>query len=132
VEITITYEQARVPVTVMHVKGDINSVTADDFLVQAQQAYDAGARNMLIDLAEVSLLSSAGLRVIHRIYDMLRGGSPKDNDQTARKGLNHVSLKSQHLKLVRPSASVGHVLRLTGFDMFLEIHDDLEEAVASF
>jgi len=132
VEITVTHEQGRVPVTVLHVKGDINSVTADDFLAQAQQAYGAGARNMLIDLADVSLLSSAGLRVIHRIYDVLRRGSPEESGQAVGKGLNDGAFKSQHLKLLRPSGNVGQVLRLTGFDMFLEIHDDLEEAIASF
>jgi hypothetical protein len=40
--------------------------------------------------------------------------------------------KSPRLKLVNPSPTVSHTLSLAGIDMFLEIHDDLQKAIASF
>ena len=131
-EITVTQEQGRVPVTVLHVQGDVNASTADQFLEEAQQAYDDGARDMLIDLSKVSLLSSAGLRALHTIFNMLRSDSPEENDEAVRKGLTDGTFKSPHLKLLSPDKNVTQVLSMAGFDMFLEIHNNLKKAVASF
>jgi anti-anti-sigma regulatory factor len=131
-EITVTQEQGRVPVTVLHVQGDINASTADQFQEEAQQAYDDGARDMLIDLSEVSLLSSAGLRALHNIFNMLRSDLPEESDEAVRKGLTDGTFKSPHLKLLNPDKNVTQVLSMAGFDMFLEIYDNLKKAVASF
>jgi len=131
-EITVTQEQGRVPVTVLHVNGDVNAATADQFLEEAQNAYDDGARDMLIDLSGVSLLSSAGLRTLHNIFNMLRSDSPEESDEAVRKGLTDGTFKSPHLKLFKPDKTVTQVLSMAGFDMFLEIYDNLKKAVASF
>jgi anti-anti-sigma factor len=131
-EITVTQEQGRVPVTVLHVRGDVNASTADQFLEEAQGAYDDGARDMLIDLSEVSLLSSAGLRALHSIFNMLRSDSPEESDEAVRKGLTDGTFKSPHLKLLSPDKNVTQVLSMAGFDMFLEIYNNLKKAVASF
>ena len=131
-EITVTQEQGRVPVTVLHVQGDVNASTADQFLAEAQGAYDDGARDMLIDLSGVSLLSSAGLRTLHSIFNMLRSDSPEESDEAVRKGLTDGTFKSPHLKLLNPDKNVTQVLSMAGFDMFLEIHNNLKKAVASF
>jgi hypothetical protein len=40
--------------------------------------------------------------------------------------------KSSHLKLFRPPPTVLKVLQTSGFDMFLDIHSDLQKAVDSF
>ena len=131
-EITVTQEQGRVPVTVLHVQGDVNASTADQFQEEAQKAYDDGARDMLIDLSGVSLLSSAGLRALHNIFNMLRSDSPEESDGAVRKGLTDGTFKSPHLKLLNPDKNVTQVLSMAGFDMFLEIYNNLKKAVASF
>lgn len=131
-EIRVTQEQGRVPITVLHITGDVNAASADRFQAQARQAYDAGARNMLIDLSQVLLLSSAGLRALHIIFNMLRRDSPEESDAVIRKGLTDGTFKSPHLKLLNPNKNVSQTLRTAGFDMFLEIHDDLQKAIVSF
>ena len=131
-EITVTQEQGRVPVTVLHVQGDINAASADELEAQARQAYEDGARDMLIDLSQVSLLSSAGLRALHQVFNMLRSESPEESDEAVRKGLTDGTFKSPHLKLLNPKQNVREVLRMAGFDMFLEIYDNPKKAVASF
>jgi len=131
-EITVTQEQGRVPVTILHVKGDVNAATVDQFQAQAQQVCDDGARDMLIDLSGVSILSSAGLRALHSIFNILRSDSTEESDESMRKGLVDGTFKSPHLKLLKPNQNVNQVLHMSGFDMFLEIYDDLKEAIASF
>ena len=40
--------------------------------------------------------------------------------------------RSAHLKLLKPSPPALQALKQAGFDMFLEIHADLSDAVAFF
>lgn len=47
-------------VTVMHIQGDVDSSTYLNVIDKAQQAYDDGARNLLLDLSKVPYVSSAG------------------------------------------------------------------------
>lgn len=131
-DISVSEHQGRVPVTVLHLKGDVNAATAGQLEAQAKEAYAAGARNMLIDLSGVGFMSSAGLRVLHEVFNMLRGNMPGESDEAIRKGLADGTFKSPHLKLLSPKKHVREVLSMAGFDMFLEIHRDLKEAVASF
>ena len=63
-EITVSQEVGRVPVTVFEVSGLINLGSADQLEQQAQADYEKGTRYLLIDLSEVDSLSSAGLRSI--------------------------------------------------------------------
>lgn len=131
-DITVSSEQGRVPVTVIHVKGDINMSSANQLMAQARQAYEGGARDMLIDLSDAPYMSSAGIRALHEIFKLLRTGAPSESDEAMRKGLADGSYKSPHLKLLKPNRHVSEVLSMAGYDMFLEIHHNLRDAVASF
>jgi len=131
-DITVSQEQGRVPVTVFHIHGDINVTTYEQLQQQAREAFDAGTRNLLLDLAEVTYISSAGIRALNDIFRLLRGDSPAESDEAMSKGLRDGTFKSPHLKLLNPSSRVLEVLKIAGVDMFLEIHRHLKDAVASF
>jgi hypothetical protein len=49
-----------------------------------------------------------------------------------RKGLSDGTFKSPHLKLLNPSPRVLDVLSIAGVDMFLEVHRNYKDALASF
>ncbi len=131
-EISVSHEQGREPVTVLRMKGDINRATADQVQAQARQAFEAGARNIVLDLSEVPYMSSAGIRVINDLFNLLRGDSAAEMDEAMRQGLRDGTYKSPHLKLLNPTRHVQEVLNMAGIDMFLEIHGNLKDAVASF
>ncbi len=131
-DILISTAQGRVPVTVFRIRGEISAATADQLHESAERAYLAGMRNLLLDLAEVPFVSSAGLREVHRLYMLLRGDSAAEGDQAVQRGLRDGTFKAPHFKLLNPTPDVREVLKVSGFDMFLEIHSDLERAVASF
>jgi anti-anti-sigma factor len=132
VEIVVSQETGRVPVTIFHISGDIAAATYEELERQADEAFEAGMRDLLLDLTDVTLLSSSGLRAIHHIFTLLRTDSAEDSDDTVRKGVMAGTYKSPHLKLLRPSRTVLKVLQVSGFDMFLDIHSDLQEAIDSF
>lgn len=132
-QITLSEQQGRVPVTVLHLQGDVIDANSYGQLeAQVQAAYEAGARNMLLDLTKVKYISSAGLRALHSIFLLLRGDASAESDQVMKKGLMDGTFKSPHLKLLNPSPAVMETLRTMGFDMFLEVHRNLKDAVASF
>lgn len=129
-ELSVTTEQGRVPVTVLHVKGNVDSTTYQAFQTEAEKLIAEGTQNLLVDLHDVPYMSSAGLRSLNQIYNKLRA---KGEDQsTVTKGVTAGTYKSPHLKLLSPSARVLDTLKMSGFDMFLDIRSNLQDAVASF
>ena len=131
-EIKVDEHQGRVPVTVFHISGNIDSNTHQEFEKQAQQAIQAGVRNILLDFKHVEYMSSRGLQVIQFIFTKLQEKYPDISPEEMRAGINAGTYKFPGLKLCNLTANVQKVLSLAGFDMYLEVHDNLDSAVASF
>ncbi len=131
-EITTTQEQGRVPVTVFHLKGELDAVLAQQLWQQGRDAIAAGARHLLLDLAEVPYIASAGLRAFQELFTELRDGKDEKGDKQVYQGLRDGTYKSPNLKLLSPTRNALEALSTAGFDMFLEIHRNLRDAVASF
>lgn len=132
--IKISTEQARVPVTILQVEGDIDSSTYSDLLSQAQKLIKEGAQYMMIDLAAVPYVSSAGLRAIHTIFHDLRAVHPEENlsEEQTENAVRTGTYKSPHLKLLNLSYSVNGVFQMGGFGNYIETFTDREKALASF
>jgi anti-anti-sigma factor len=133
-EIKVSTEQARVPVTVMHVDGNIDSATHDSFKARADELIQGGARYILVDLSHAPFVSSAGLRALHKIFNTLRALQPDSNltDEQVKKGISNGTYKSPHLKLLNLSPETQTAFKLSGFDMFIETFTDRQAALASF
>ena len=133
-EIKVTTEQARVPVTVMHVDGNIDSSTHESFKARADELIQGGARHILVDLSHATFVSSAGLRALHGMFNTLRALQPEANltDEQVKKGIADGTYKSPHLKLLNPSKETQTAFKLSGFDMFIETYADRQTALASF
>ncbi len=129
-DINISRKQARVPVTVFHITGDIDASTSEQLESQAQQAIQTGTHFLLFDLSQVTFISCYGVRSISQIFNWLRDRS--EDDHALSHGLRDGKFKAHHLKLANPTPHVRDVLTTTGIDMFIEIHSDLKKAVDSF
>ena len=129
-EISISHEQARVPVTVFHITGDIDAASYQQLEQQTKQAIQVGTRFLLLDLSKVPYISSYGIRGISQIFNWLRDQS--EDDHTLSHGLRDGKYKAYHLKLANPTPRVHEVLTTTGIDMFVEIHPTLKAAIDSF
>ena len=129
-EISGSQEKARVPVTVFQLKGELSS--EEPLASLAQDAYENGARYLLLDLTKVPYISSSGLRAIHQVYDLFRGPVSDESEQEVRQGIISGSYKSPNLKLLKPSKNALKALSVSGYDMFLEIHKKRADAIASF
>lgn len=129
-DIEVSHEEGRVPVTIFHLEGDL--IHEEPLRSRVQEAYDDGARNVLLDLKKVPYISSAGLRVLHYVYNLLNDDEEQDDGREVRRAIASGSYKSPHLKLLRPSKNAMKALSIAGYDMFLDIHDSQKEAVAAF
>ena len=131
-EIVVAQEQGRVPVSVFRVSGELNVNSYEALQQRAREEYDAGMRDLVIDLTEVTYISSAGIRALSSIFRLLRGQSAQESAEAMERGLKDGSFKSPHLRLAGARRSVGEVLKMAGLDMFLEIHANVQDAVAAF
>lgn len=131
-EVHVAQAHGRVPVTVFHIVGSIHLGNAEQLESQARAAVVDGSHNVIFDLTGVPSMTSAGLRVLHVLYKLL-GSVDQQKDGNGHIAEQNVSsAKSAHLKLVNPSPSLLRVLSIAGFDTFLEIHDNVPDAIASF
>lgn len=133
-EIKVSTENGRVPVTVLHVDGNIDSSTYEKFQSTAKQLIDEGARYILVDLSHAPFVSSAGLRALHTLFNELRSKNPDSNltDEQMRKGISAGTYKSPHLKLMNLSPETRSAFEMSGFDMYIETFTDMKKAIASF
>lgn len=115
----ITKEQARgsVPVTVLRLRGWLDAQGEAALLASAREAYDEGARFLLLDLAEVNTLTSAGMRAMQKVYKIF---SPEEDADSGR------------VKLCNAPPQVYHVLGITGFLQNIPNYETREAAVNSF
>lgn len=126
-QIFVSQATGAVPVTIFRLEGDLSA--GEMLRQQVEDAYKEGARYVVLDLSGVPYISSNGLRAIHHIFDLLRAHA---DSSLVRKGIVEGTYKSPHLKLVNPSKTAAKALQVAGYDMFLEIYPNQQEAIASF
>ena len=133
-DIQVFKENGRVPVTVMHVDGNIDAQTYEQFQAKADELIDQGTQYLLIDLSHSPFMSSAGLRALHQIFNSLRAHDTDNpiSEQDVRRGISAGTYKSPHLKLLNLSKETRTAFELSGFDMFIQTFNNKEDAIASF
>ena len=132
--ILVSTANARVPVTVMQVEGNIDAQSYEQFQAKAEELIEGGARYLLIDLSRSPFVSSAGLRALHQIFNKLRASDTQNptSEADVRRGINAGTYKSPHLKLLNLSKETKTAFDLSGFDMFIETHNEMQAALDSF
>ncbi len=131
-KLTVTTQEARVPVTVVRVEGNLDSASYEAFRAQIEDLIKKGARYILLDLTNAPYVSSAGLRALNNIFVRLRELTPDVSDAEMRVGINAGTYKSPHLKLLNPSKASLVALESSGFSLFIQHFSDLDTALAAF
>lgn len=131
-QIKVSTENRRVPVTVMEVTGNVDSSTHMAFQAKAEELIKGGARHILVDLTQVPYMSSAGLRALSAILNQLRAVNTDISQEEMLKRINEGTYKSPHLKLLNLSEATKTGFETAGFDMFLEAFTDYQKALSSF
>jgi len=126
--ITASQIQGTVSVTILHLSGHLHGNTEQQLVDRVRQAYEDGSTHILLDLSGVEVLTSAGLRAIHNIFNLL---TPQSDVAVIRQH-GEEPYKSPYFKLVCPNPEVYYILNITGFLQNILIYNNMDEAVNSF
>jgi anti-anti-sigma factor len=129
-ELTITTSQieGRASVTVLHLQGHLHGATENQLLEHARHVHETGGRHILLNMSELEVLSSAGLRALQNIFKLY---TPHEDVETL-KNRDGEPYKSPYLKLVCPNPQIYYILSITGFLQNIPLYNNLEEAAQSF
>jgi anti-anti-sigma regulatory factor len=134
--ISISQVQGKIPVTVIKVDGQLDGQTYQDLINKAREAYKAGWRDFLVDMSDLTYISSAGLVALHSMALLLRGEELPDTESGwsayRSMGRSKEAGRQQHMKLLSPRPEVQSVLDMVGFSTLFDTFTDLDEAVRSF
>jgi anti-anti-sigma regulatory factor len=130
-EISISIEQGKEPIAVMKLRGDINASNFMEVVDKAQEIYNNLFRNLIIDLSDVSSISSAGQVAIHKIA-LLYSGIPQDVEANENPDFTHSAEARKHVKLLNPQPAVDEALTKAGMKLFFKIFKDFDSAIKSF
>ena len=129
-ELTIGTSQIQgdVSVTILHLKGHLHGPTEHELVDHARQAKEDGAKRLLLDMTELEVLSSAGLRAVQNIFKLFTPQS----DVELMKQRSGEPYKSPYLKLVCPNPQIYYILSITGLLQNIPLFNNLEDATNSF
>ena len=125
--INVSQIQADPPTTVIHLSGHLHGETERDLITAARQAQDGGSKYLLLDLSDLDVLTSAGLRAIQLIFKLF---TPK-SDVGMINQHGDEPYKSPYFKIVCPKPQIYYVLNISGFLQNIPIYNNMEEAVQS-
>ena len=118
IEIEQAQRQGKDPITVFHLRGWLDAQSEEQLLAAARKAYDAGARRLILDLAEIDTLTSAWMRAMQKVYKLFTPGEEH--------------FKKAYLKLCNAPPQIYHVLGITGFLQNIPMYESLHAAFDSY
>ena len=110
--------QGKVHITVLHLRGWLDAQSEELLLATGRDSYEEGSRFILLDLAEVDTLTSAGMRAIQKVYKLYT--PPAEQFKVAR------------VKLCNAPPQVYHVLGITCFLQNIPNYETIQAAIDSF
>jgi anti-anti-sigma factor len=124
------------PVTILRPHGKIDGSNFESLVNHAKQLYASGVRRLLLDMGDVSFLSSAGLVALHRIV-MIFSEKKIQEDQSGWDALADIERNvgnspQPFVKLLNLQPKVAGTLQMAGMDQFFQTFTDEKTAVDSF
>ena len=99
-------------ITVLTVSGELTADSADAFRRTCQERFDAGVRDVVLDLEHLTLIDSAGLELLLWIVD-------------------EAANRSGQCRMVNPGETVQKIFEVTRLDRRFVVHESIEAAAKS-
>jgi anti-anti-sigma regulatory factor len=135
-DITALHRQDPMPVTILHLVGELDGKSYQGLIDAAQREYDAGARDLVLDLSRLTYISSAGISALHTVAMLFRGQPATERQEgwASFQAINNDRHNGtqQHVKLLNPTQDVTQVLNLVGFNAIFDTFTDVQQAISSF
>jgi anti-anti-sigma regulatory factor len=135
-QITIERISGSGSLAILGLEGDMDATNFKQVIGEAQKLYDQGTRDLILDLSQLSFMSSSGLVALHSIVKIFMGAQPPDLEAgwsvIHTMGEDVMSGMDNNVKLVNPQPKILTTLQKTGMDQFFVIFPDRAAAVKSF
>lgn len=133
---TVEPVEGTVPVTILGLDGALDASTFEAVVAKARELYLAGTRRLLLDMSNLSFMSSSGVVALHSIIMVFRGGEPHDPESGWEAfhaiDRDRAAGRQNLVKILNPQSKVLLTLQKTGMDQFCEVHSDRKIALDSF
>jgi anti-anti-sigma factor len=135
-EITVSEHIGNKTITILHIDGYVDSSNYMQLVEQVEVLFRSGIMNLLLDLEKCGFISSVGLRALYNIAMIMHG------DEASEPAKEWSSFKEMRdeiermpetcCKIVNMQPKVKQSMEITGMLKYLDIYDDLTDALASF
>jgi len=132
--ITTSKAVGRVQVTIIRLDGQLDGQSYTQLIDKARDLFNDGARDFLVDLTDLTYISSAGLVALHSVALLTNGEQMPDTEAgwSAYRSVKNSATVQAHIKLLNPREEVKGVLDMVGFDRVFSVFTNFDEAVKSF
>lgn len=110
--------QDKVSVTIFYLQGWLDAQSENNLLTAAQDAHTNGARYIVIHMEDLSMLTSAGIRALQKMYKLFSS--------------SEADAETLYMKLCSAPPQVYHALSVTGFLRSVPMYENLQSALKSF
>lgn len=133
---TVEQVEGRVPITVVSLDGELDASNYERLIDDVRGLYDAGARQLLLDLSGLTFMASSGLVALYSIVEVMRGEEPPDPESgwSAFHALGTAvddEGGQTEVQLCAAQPAVERVLQRTGLDRLFISHPDRASAIAA-
>jgi anti-sigma B factor antagonist len=132
---TVERVEARVPVTVVALDGELDASTYERLIDDVRGLYQGGARKVVLDLSGLTYMASSGLIALHSIVQVMHGEQPPDLEGgwSAFHALGNAveGGRQEDVLLAGAQPAVTRVLERTGLDQLFSSYPDRASAIAA-
>jgi hypothetical protein len=133
--VNTTVDRVSPEVAVVTLDGELDASNFRELVETGQKLYGDGARRLVLDLSNLTYMSSSGIVALHSLALVFRGQQPPD-PEAGWSALHAVSADTaegtpvDQVRLVAPTAAIDSVLERTGLKRILPCYPDREAALA--
>jgi anti-anti-sigma regulatory factor len=139
-KMNITKTERPIPIVILHLEGTLDGANFNKLIEKSKMLFADGARDLVLDLSDLTFISSAGLGALHQVALLFRGkNNPKKETWAGYRWATYRNIKrdhdlrrQEHVKLLSPTKEVREVLEMIGFDSLFEIYTSMPQALESF
>lgn len=135
-DIIVSKEKGRETIAVIKVVGQLDGQTYQQLIDTARKEFESGSKSFLLDLSELTYISSAGLVSLHTLALILQGEALPNSEEgwSTLKSMDRTreSGKQKNIKLLNPQDQVTSVLEMVGFSELFDVFTDKQKAIDSF
>lgn len=115
IELKILSESIDPQTMIFHLQGWLDAQSEERLILASQEAKQQGVERLILDLEEISMLTSVGIRGIQKIQ---KAFAPNES--------------STNVRLCNAPPNVYHVLKMTGILQILPIYESRQAALDSY